>query len=150
MGLHTLPEFASAPETHLKSLAVRNLLRGRLLGLPMGQDVAVQLGVTALTPAEASSGRHSALIVSLGFDTKTPLWFYILKEAEVKQGGQRLGEVGSRLVVETFHGLIEGSDHSILKQAGWKPSLPAQHADHFTMNDLLLFVDDLNPLGDGP
>ena len=35
-----------------------------------------------------------------GFDTKTPLWFYILKEAEVKQGGQRLGEVGSRLVVE--------------------------------------------------
>ena len=58
--------------------------------------------------------------------------------------------VGSRLVVETFHGLIEGSDHSILKQAGWKPSLPAQHADHFTMNDLLLFVDDLNPLGDGP
>jgi hypothetical protein len=147
-GLQNLPEFATVLEPHLKFLAVRNLLRGRLVGLPTGQDVAAKLGVTALTPAEVASGPHSATIIAQGFDKKTPLWFYILKEAEVKHGGARLGTVGSRLVAETFHGLVEGSDHSIFKEDDWKPSLPALNADRFTMLDLLLFVDDVNPLGD--
>ena len=147
-GLSSLPEFANAEQEHLKSLAVRNLLRGRLVGLPTGQAVAGKLGVPALTPAEVASGPESAVVLAEGFDTKTPLWFYILKEAELKQGGLRLGDVGSRLVAETFHGLVEGSDHSILKETDWKPTLPAQNPDRFTMNDLLLFVDDVNPLGD--
>ena len=134
----------------MKSLAVRNLLRGRLVELPTGQEVATRLGVPVLTPTEVASGPHAAIILAQGFDTKSPLWFYILKEAEVKQGGLRLGDVGSRLVVETSHGLVEGSDYSILKSKNWKPALPAQHADHFTMNDLLIFVNDLNPLGDAP
>jgi hypothetical protein len=147
-GLQNLPEFATVLEPHLKFLAVRNLLRGRLVGLPTGQDVAAKLGVMALTPAEVASGPHSAMIMAQGFDQKTPLWFYILKEAEVKHGGMMLGDVGSRLVAETFHGLVEGSEHSILKENGWKPVLPAHRPDRFTMNDLLLFVDDVNPLGD--
>lgn len=147
-GLQNLPEFAKVEQEHLKFLAVRNLLRGRLVGLPTGQDVAEELGVPALTPVEVASGPHSALVLAQGFDTKTPLWFYILKEAEVKQGGLRLGDVGSRLIAETFHGLVEGSEHSILKEYGWSPTLPAQDPDCFTMNDLLLFVDDVNPLGD--
>jgi hypothetical protein len=147
-GLQNLPEFATVLEPHLKFLAVRNLLRGRLVGLPTGQDVAAKLGVMALTPAEVASGPHSAMIMAQGFDRKTPLWFYILKEAEVKHGGMMLGDVGSRLVAETFHGLVEGSEHSILKENGWKPVLPAHRPDRFTMNDLLLFVDDVNPLGD--
>jgi hypothetical protein len=49
--------------------------------------------------------------------------------------------------VETFHGLIEGSRHSILQQAGWHPELPSQDRDRFTMLDLLVFVDGSNPLG---
>ena len=110
--------------------------------------MAGKLGVPALTPAEVASGPQSAVVLAQGFDTKTPLWFYILKEAELKQGGLRLGDVGSRLVVETFHGLVEGSAYSILKETDWKPCLPAQHPDRFTMNDLLRFVDDVNPLGD--
>jgi hypothetical protein len=147
-GLKLLPEFQEIDQVHLQSLAVRNLLRGRLVGLPTGQDVAKKLGVTALKPEEVASGPTSAVVTAQGFDTKTPLWFYILKEAEVQQGGQSLGEVGGRLVAETFHGLVQGSDHSILKQANWKPTLPAKNPDKFTMNDLLLFVNDINPLGD--
>jgi hypothetical protein len=77
----------------------------------------------------------------------TPLGYDILKEAEVQQGGQRLGQVGSRIVVETFHGLIEGSRYSILQQADWQPELPSQDPDRFTMLDLLVFIDDINPLG---
>lgn len=147
-GLQLLPEFENAEEEHLKFLAARNLLRGRLVGLPTGQAVAAKLGFPSLSPAEVASGPLSAILLAQGFDKKTPLWFYILKEAEVKQGGLRLGDVGSRLLVETFHGLVEGSDCSILKQANWKPTLPSHHPDRFTMNDLLLFVDDVNPLGD--
>ena len=56
--------------------------------------------------------------------------------------------LGSRLVAETFHGLVAGSDHSILAQPGWKSSLTAAPADKYTMVDLLTFVDDVNPLGD--
>jgi hypothetical protein len=144
--LKILPEFALAPEPHLKFLAVRNLLRGRLVGLPTGQDVAAKLGVPALPPTKVADGPHSAIILSNDFDTKTPLWFYILKEAEVNHGGLHLGAVGSRLVVETFHGLVEGSIHSILKQPNWKPTLGPNPGDRFTMNELLLFVDDINPL----
>jgi hypothetical protein len=147
-GLQTLPEFANAQEEHLKSLAVRNLLRGRLVGLPTGQEVAGKIGVPALTPAEVAAEPHSALIIANGFDQETPLWFYILKEAQEKHGGLHLGAVGSRLVVETFHGLVEGSIHSILKQQNWQPTLPAAQQTHFTMNDLLLFVNEVNPLGD--
>ena len=53
-ALQNLPEFANAEQEHLKFLAVRNLLRGRLVGLPTGQDVAAKLGVTR---ADAGRGR---------------------------------------------------------------------------------------------
>jgi hypothetical protein len=149
-GLQSLPEFALALQDHLKSLAVRNLLRGRQLGLPTGQDVAKKLGITPLTPAEVASGPNAARIAGHGFDVQTPLWFYMLKEAEVKQGGLRMGELGSRILVETFHGLIAGSDHSILKTPGWKPTLTSVNPDHYSMTDLLTLVNELNPLGDGP
>ena len=34
-----------------------------------------------------------------------PLWYYILKEAEVRHHGHHLGDVGSRIVAETLVGL---------------------------------------------
>ena len=146
--LKGLPEFASANPQDLKSLAVRNLLRGRLVGLPTGQDVASKFCVAPLTPAEIASGPNAVLISDLQFDKKTPLWFYILKEAEVRHSGEHLGEVGSRIIVETFHAIVEGSDFSILAESNWKTTLPSEFANHFTMNELLLFVNDLNPIGD--
>lgn len=146
--LRNLPQFFGADPQHLKFLPVRNLLRGRLLGLPTGQDVAAKLAVTPLTSAEVAAGTNAQIITDHGFDQQTPLWFYVLKEAEVRHAGQHLGEVGSRLVVETFQGLIEGSEHSIFLDSKWKPTLPSQDADHFSMNDLLLFINDLNPIGD--
>ncbi len=150
-GLAHLPEFAgNVPEPHLASLAVRNLLRGRLLGLPTGQDVAHAIGTRPLNPRQVRSGEHAAILESNNFQRETPLWYYILKEAQVHHDGQRLGEVGSRIVVETLHGLIEGSRSSILREQSWRPSLPCANPDHFTMPDLLAFVDDVNPLGNEP
>ncbi len=142
-----LPEFPDAGDH--ASLAIRNLLRARLVGLPSGQAVAEAMHVAALTPEQVLEGRHATVLREHGFDTQTPLWYYILKEAEVLHGGERLGPVGSRLLVETFVGLIEASQISILSSdnEGWAPMLPAQQSGHFTMVDLLLFVNDLNPLG---
>jgi LysM repeat protein len=145
IDLGTLPGF---PVDDKASLAVRNLLRGRLVGLPSGQAIAEQIGVRPLTPEQVRSGRHGNVLRAHGLDTQTPLWYYVLKEAEVLHQGERLGPVGSRLLAETFVGLIENSQISILSgQQRWKPSLPSRQTGHFTMVDLLLFVNDLNPLG---
>ena len=47
----------------------------------------------------------------------------MLKEAEVREGGERLGEVGSRLVAETFIGVLLNDPESYLaKDASWDPS----------------------------
>lgn len=145
--LGDLPEFDGIPEAALRNLAIRNLLRGSQLGLPTGQDIAAKIGATPLTATEVASGPHGRVLKDNGLDTQTPLWYYVLKEAEVKHGGQHLGEVGSTIVVETFHGLVEGSEASILKEGNWTPSLPSADPNKFTMADMLVFVDDLNPLG---
>ena len=82
---------------HEDSLALLNLKRGLALRLPAGQDVARGLRATPLSDAElAPWGGGPA-----------PLWFYVLKEAEVRHGGLHLGEVGGRIVGETILGVLE-------------------------------------------
>ena len=81
--------------------------------------------------------------------TDTPLWFYILREAELNQG--RLTGVGARIVAETFHRAMEGSTFSIVRDPTWRPQL-GPDTSTFRMVDLLLFAANgkaniLNPLG---
>jgi len=93
----------------LKRLAVRNLLRGYQLALPTGQAVADALGVRRLSSDELRRGNSDEVNDALGdggFLETTPLWFYVLKEAEVGANGNSLGEVGSRIVVETLIGQL--------------------------------------------
>ncbi|HXM58453.1 MAG TPA: heme peroxidase family protein [Candidatus Dormibacteraeota bacterium] len=130
-------------------LAVRNLLRGSRLGLPRGQDVAEAMGVTPLTPDEVAGGTGGDVLRQFGFDKETPLWFYILREAELA-GGDHLGQVGSRIVAETFVALLGADDDSIVHQDGFRPALPSRDPDKFTFADLLLFVNDINPIGPDP
>jgi LysM repeat protein len=146
LPLNLLPEHFS--QGVKASLAVRNLLRGRLLGLPTGQTLAAMLKVPALTAAQVRQGPHADVLQRHGFDTKTPLWYYILKEAEVLHDGLHLGPVGSRLIAETIVGLIQASRISILadQNRSWRPSLPARNPQQYSMVDLLLLVNDLNPL----
>lgn len=137
------------PENQKAPLAVRNLLRGRALGLPAGQDVAEAIGAPVLTPEQVRAGAHEKILRGHKLDRQTPLWYYILKEAEVFHGGERLGPVGSTLLAETFVGLIEGSRTSILAPAyrNWRPTLPSLRPGHYSMVDLLCLVNDINPLG---
>ncbi len=93
----------------MQHLARRNLLRGFLLSIPTGQAVADGMQTKALTPAElrGPSGTpiHNAVVAG-GFDTASPLWYYILREADVQQNGNRLGSVGGRIVAETLSALV--------------------------------------------
>ena len=78
----------------------------------------------------------------------TPLWFYILREAERNNGC--LTGVGGRIVAEVFHRAMEGSRHSIVRDPAWRPRFG--RGKTFEMIDLLMFafegnVELLNPLG---
>ncbi len=74
------------------------------------------------------------------FDEVTPLWYYILREAMVQANGNHLGKVGSRIVAETFVGLIENSPINVRSE---RPALS------FSMRELLMELPykDINPLG---
>jgi hypothetical protein len=128
------------------SLPLRNLQRGVHLGLPTGQDVARAMEIPALTPAEIATGTDGVVAAAQGFDKKTPLWYYILKEAQVKSGGLRLGPLGARLVAEVFIGLVAGDATSYLSDPNWKPTLPAKTPGTFLMSDLLRFTGDISPI----
>ncbi len=131
------------------SLAVRNLLRGRSLGLPPGQSVARRMRFKPLSEFEISQGPDGEVAAKHNFHIESPLWYYILKEAEIQGEGKRLGQVGSRIVAEVFVGLLEGDSSSFLvRNRDWKPTLPSQQPGTFTMVDLLNFVGDINPIGD--
>ncbi len=108
----------------LKQLARRNLLRGYLLSLPTGQAVANKLNISPLTPDELTNNNEttSKALSEGGFTERTPLWFYVLKESEVREQGNRLGEVGSTIVAETIIGHIKNDKESYLNQKDWTPA----------------------------
>jgi hypothetical protein len=110
----------------LKRLARRNLLRGYHLSIPTGQSVAAAMGVAPLSANElrlGNSGPLNQVLEDNGFLERTPLWYYVLKEAEVRVNGNSLGELGSRIVCETIIGQLLNDPESYLKQqGGWDPS----------------------------
>jgi hypothetical protein len=141
-ALHTLPGGAG-------SLPFRNLKRGVLLGLPSGQEVAQAMKIRdALTPEEIASGPDGLVAKKHGLHERTPLWYYILKEAQQRGRGERLGPVGTTIVSEVFVGLVEGDRRSFLSIKGkdWKPELPSITPGDFTMADLLRFVGEISPI----
>jgi hypothetical protein len=112
------------------SLAVRDLQRGQAIGLPSGEALARLLGVQLLDPEEIGLARH-------GWRDETPLWFYILREADVLGGGDRLGPVGGRIVGEVLVGILRADPEAFVRvDPAWRPTLPAA-GDTFALADLL-------------
>ncbi len=113
------------------SLAARDLQRGQAIGLPSGEAVARKLGAELLDPADVGLSSH-------GWRNETPLWFYILREADVIGEGDRLGPVGGRIVGEVLVGLLNADPESFLaSDPSWRPTLPAADAEHYSLADLL-------------
>jgi hypothetical protein len=143
----------------MRNLAFRNLVRANMVELASGQQMADMFKVRRLTDEQIIQGDGTGANLDALTDNQktsllnnTPLWFYILREAELNEG--RLGQVGGRIVAEVFHRAIEGSRISIIREPFWRPSL-GPDSQTFRMTDLLLVAykadkDLLNPLGDAP
>jgi len=158
--VQTLRRLRGVTAGETRNLALRNLLRAKMLRLATGQQMASFLrskgvAVTTLTKAQIRNGNNGAELEGLtaaqrdAFLRTTPLWFYILREAEL--GGGKLRGVGARLVAETFHRAMEGSEFSIVRDPTWHPTL-GPDANTFRMVDLLLVASRgrktvLAPLG---
>ncbi|MCA1683479.1 MAG: peroxidase, partial [Actinobacteria bacterium] len=118
------------------SLAERNLLRGKALRLPSGQVVAKEMGFTPL------SNLDLGLAADPGWDGQAPLWFYVLKEAELQHQGVHLGDVGGRIVAETLVGLLAHNRDSFFRlDPTFEPAPPiAPQPGVFRLGDLLRFA----------
>lgn len=94
----------------MKHLAERNLRRDMHLNIPTAQaciaSMAGTVDITALTASELEQGPGGDVLKAFGMLDHTPLWYYVLREAEVQTGGRSLGQLGSRIVAETLVGLI--------------------------------------------
>jgi hypothetical protein len=99
------------PPAEPTSLATRNLLRNLTMKVPSGQRVAKAMKLPQLATGDLDD------LDSLHLENRTPLWFYVLREAEVMNDGEHLGPVGGRIVAEVIVGLIQGDSQSYLRRA---------------------------------
>src|SRR3546814_13325730 len=101
-----------------------------------GQAGAEEIGVAnPLTPDEIATGTDGEVAKEQGLHEATPLWYYILKEAQVREDGKRLGPVGATIVAEVLVGLVPGDHESYLRPKGIDraPTLPSQPAGTLNM-----------------
>lgn len=146
-GLESLP----GPPGLMAILATRNLRRGLALGLPSGQGMAAAFSVPPLTAAQLTAGLKPDEIAVLNSNgqmllKKTPLWYYILREAAVLNGGNQLGPVGGRIVAETFVRILKRDVGSYLNVGGgFAPILPSGAPGNFTVADLVNFAGVTQP-----
>jgi Animal haem peroxidase len=138
--LFNLPLAAIASGDPPTALPQRNLLRHVTWSIPSGQSIARAMRVPALTSRDFPELRE----FRLGLDESTPLWYYVLREGAVAEGGQRLGPVGARIVGEVFIGLLQlDSDSYLAVLPSWRPSLPTRSGrvtGDYRMVDFLTFA----------
>ncbi len=135
--LGNLPGSVVPPPDPQVNLAVRNTIRGKHVGLPSGQQVARAMRAQVLSNATLG------LSTDPGWGGEAPLWYYILKEAELPPyNGEQLGPVGGRIMAEVLVGLLQRDPNSYLYlDAAWKPAPPiAPTTGSFGFVDLLKFA----------
>jgi hypothetical protein len=133
-----------------RELAKLTLERARTLELPSGQAVATAM-MTTIGAGDPTRPVRQLTDAELGIDgmseplrstlrEATPLWFYILCEANTIGEGLTLGPVGGRIVAEVLVELLKSDPHSYFNAApaGWKPDL-APDGTFTEMADLVKF-----------
>jgi len=107
--------------------------------VPSGQRVAKAMNLPVLAPGDLDD------LDAFHLRERTPLWFYILREAQVIAAGEHLGPVGGRIVAEVIIGLITGDGKSYLRQdPDWTPTYGP--GGSFTAVDLLKAASVVVPL----
>ena len=127
-------DMINQPAGLFRNLAKRNLRRGLRLNIPSAQDCAAAISsktaynLPLLTAKQLSAGDAGKAVSDGGFEKKTPLWFYVLREAEELGKDGRLGPLGSAIIAETLCGLVIKDPTSYWHQSGsddqgrWHPT----------------------------
>ena len=115
-------------------LAERTLLRGARSNLPSGQEVASALvDRGAISAADVlrgdeltrdTSDRSGSTLRKLGLEDQTPLFYYILKEAELRANGLSLGPIGSHIVGNVLLDLLHSDPDGYIAAEGTNWQLP--------------------------
>jgi Animal haem peroxidase len=101
------------------------LKRGSIIGLPSGEEFAKAFGFSPVDPKYLFP--NGDRFFKKGLNERTPLWYYVLREAEIEYDPRRnrqqtLGEIGSRIVAETLYRMLKSDPDSILDFGrNWKP-----------------------------
>jgi hypothetical protein len=103
--------------------------------LPSGQEVADGLfaqgkiksddRLTCSQLTEDTCNNSGTVLRSIGLENNTPLFYYLLKEAELNTGGLTLGPIGSHIVSEVVQGALEADPGGYMSVAGSKWELPS-------------------------
>jgi hypothetical protein len=154
-GALNLPD----PTAEATELPVVTLLRGAATLIASGQTAAAFFGEPVLTdaelickvgtsrPTDAGVVLRDANMVSTS-SLGTPLWYYILKESEVRNNGNRLGPVGSWVVGETIYGSLLHDPDSFINAEGPEPKppiwrLPQGERQIKTLRELFRLADSI-------
>jgi Animal haem peroxidase len=115
-------------------LPTRTLLRGARAGLPSGQEVADALlaqgkikstdRLTAVQLTQDTCDHTGSILRRIGFEQDTPLFYYVLKEAELTGEGLILGPIGSHIVSEVLQGALEADPDGYMSRVGRNWMLP--------------------------
>ncbi|MEE3101671.1 MAG: hypothetical protein VX463_18090, partial [Pseudomonadota bacterium] len=138
------PGFARAQAARAR----RTLRRGAALNLPSAQDCVAGFAtlysdlIRPLSP-ETLCGGHTGQALRDGLAERTPIWAYVLREAETLGRGERLGPLGSALMAEAVIGALACDPESVWNRPGrgggrWSPDLGAR-PDGVTVDSLEAF-----------
>ena len=134
--LFHLPLGAIASHDPPTSLPQRNLLRHLTWSCRPASASPARWACRPLAPAHLRELEP----LGVGFERSTPLWYYVLKEAELLADGLRLGPVGGRIVAEVLIGLLQTDPGSYLAaRPRWRPTLSGANRS-FRMTDFLTFA----------
>jgi hypothetical protein len=107
------------------------------MGLPSGQDIAKAIGVpgSGVPNFLTAPSEQVAVLEKYKLLNDTPLWYYILQEAEELGSGKRLGPVGSHIVATVIVGALRADQNSYLSiDPNWTPAFQQ-------MSEIINFVN---------
>jgi hypothetical protein len=140
------------------NLPVRTLLRGARAQLPSGQEVADALLARGRIKSDDrltipqltgdTCDQSGSVLRESGLAQNSPLFYYLLKEAELKAGGVTLGPVGSHIVSEVVQGALEADPDSYLSVAGPKWTLPSWNFPNGSKRPINALIGIVQLVGD--
>jgi hypothetical protein len=150
-ALHAYVRDTIATSTLPEPADVHTFLYGCKPGRGNEATIHISRRIPGLHDATAEVRQVLAMrLASAGFDpdflgASTPLWLFVLAEAESTEHSQRLGELGSHIVDEFLLGSLRCDEASVLYAApadlhGWGPTERIARHRRYSMPELIAYL----------